>query len=86
MSCSDPSEAASRVEPRWGPWKAALVWDCLFFSGVARGRWVRAAVLCAHRACFSVCLGVGGTPTPSALLTTGERENQLVSCQDRRCL
>ena len=32
MSCSDPSEAASRVEPRSGPSKAALGWDCLFFS------------------------------------------------------
>ena len=74
MSCSDPSEAASRAEPRW---------DLL--PGWRGGGGCK-ALGCASLASFAVCLEVEGTLTPFALLTTVEGERQLVPCQDRRCL
>lgn len=82
-----PKRSSLKSRAEVGPFESRIGAGLFFFfSGVARGRWVRGAVLCAHLTCFFVCLGVGGTPTPSALLTTVERESQLVPCQDRRCL
>lgn len=81
-----PKRSSLKSRAEVGPLESRIgVGLFVFFRGGAGEVGESRCTVRPPRLLFSVSRG-GWDATPSALLTTGERENQLVSCQDRRCL